>query len=227
MRFSDSEKEQLNNVLSNAEKASLNALSSMEDFWKVVGTDNKDLIEKILRINPFDYGFRGEEIIDEPIPYDAVAIDNSQYAEAGEYAIQPNAYLPIPVFNAFSKMNQEFTKIYPSRKLLVGSGYRSPAFQIVILIYILVKVYDFDIQKTLKRVAMPKYSDHSLVSKTPVDIMNIDGEPTDINPDGFKNSVEYQWLKKYANNFWFYEAYPPNNPDGIMWEPWHWQYLPK
>ena len=55
-------------------------------------------------------------------------------------------------------MNQAFIKTFPGRKLVVGSGYRSPAYQIATLIYILVNNYDFDIGKTLKRVAMPRYS---------------------------------------------------------------------
>jgi LAS superfamily LD-carboxypeptidase LdcB len=225
MHFNNHDKEFLNNLLLRIEKSSLTGLSTMEDLWMIADADSKVLVEKILQLDPLDFGFKGKKINEEPIPSDAIVIDNSRYALEGEYAFFNKAYVPRPIYSAFSKMGEKFTKSYPNRLLLVGSGYRSPAAQVVTLIYILAKVYDFDINKTLKRVALPQYSTHSSVSQTAIDIMNVDNEPRDDDPQAFKDSVEYAWLKEHAHSFNFYELYPPNNPDGIMWEPWHWQYV--
>lgn len=224
MNFSNHEKELLNNFLTDVEASSLTGLSTMEDLWMIVDIDSRALVEKILQLNPADFGFKGKKVTEEPIPNDVIVFNNSQYTKEGEYAFFNKSYLPKRVYSIFSKMAKEFTKFYPNRELLVGSGYRSPAGQIVTLVYILAKVYDFDISKTLKRVAFPQYSTHGSVSETAIDVMNIDGEPTDEDAQAFKDSVEYAWLKEHANSFDFYESYPPNNPDGIMWEPWHWQY---
>ncbi len=224
MHFDNHEIALLDNFLIDVEKSSLSGLSTMEDLWMIADAESKMLIEEILQLNPLDFEFKGKKIKEESIPDDVVAIDNSKYAQDGEYALFKKSYLPRPVYAAFSKMGEEFTKSYPSRVLLVGSGYRSPASQVVTLVYILAKIYNFDINKTLKRVALPQYSTHSSVSETAIDVMNVDGEPKDEDSLAFKDSVEYEWLKDHANNFDFYESYPPNNPDGIMWEPWHWQY---
>ena len=200
MNFSDREKEILYKFLTMIKISGLSRLSSMEDLWKVTDNKTKLLIKKILQIDPAKFGFKGENSLD------------------------PYSYLPKPVFRAFNKMNRAFIKAFPGRKLVVGSGYRSPAYQIATLIYILVNNYNFDISQTLKRVAMPQYSQHCSVSETAIDMMNVGGEPTDEHPEEFKNSVEYDWLTKNAKQFGFYESYPPNNPYGIVWEPWHWQY---
>jgi LAS superfamily LD-carboxypeptidase LdcB len=224
MNFSDREKEILYKFLTMIKISGLSRLSSMEDLWKVTDNKTKLLIKKILQIDPAKFGFNGEKISENPIPNDMVKIDDSQYIPEGENSLDPYSYLPKPVFESFNKMNCAFIKAFPDRKLVVGSGYRSPAYQIATLIYILVNNYNFDISQTLKRVAMPQYSQHCSVSETAIDIMNVGGEPTDEHPEEFKNSVEYDWLTKNAKQFGFYESYPPNNPYGIVWEPWHWQY---
>jgi LAS superfamily LD-carboxypeptidase LdcB len=224
MNFDDKDKELLNNFLSKVEQSSLTGVSEMEELWAIADSGVRTLLEAILQLNPVDFGFRGKKIKQEPIPTDIIVIDNSKYAREGEYAFFDKTYLPRHVHSAFGVMAEEFKNYHPDRELLIGTGFRSPACQIVTLLYILAKVYDFDISKTLKRVAFPDYSTHSSVSETAIDVMNIDGEPTDEDSQAFKDSPEYAWLKEHANTYNFYETYPPNNPDGIMWEPWHWQY---
>ncbi len=224
MNFDDKDKVVLNNFLDDVQRSNLTGISEMEELWAVADLDSKALIEKIFRLDPKDYGFRGKKIKVEPVPADIVVIDNSVYAKEGEYAFFNKTYLPKPVYSAFSTMAEEFKRSYPDRKLLIGTGYRSPACQIITLVYILARIYEFDLIKTLKRVAFPEYSTHSSVSETAVDVMNIDDQPMDEDAQAFKDSVEYAWLKEHANSYGFYESYPPNNTDGIMWEPWHWQY---
>lgn len=224
MIFSDNEKVLFKKFLENLKSSGLNSLSPMEELWKVTDNNTELLIKKIILLNPVKFGFKGKKISIEPIPKDMVKLNDKNDIQSDEYNLDPCSYLPKSVFKTFDKMNQAFIKTFPGRKLVVGSGYRSPAYQIATLIYILVNNYDFDIGKTLKRVAMPRYSQHCSVSETAIDMMNIDGEPSDEHPENFKNSVEYNWLIKNANQFKFYESYPPDNPDGIIWEPWHWQY---
>src|ERR1039458_3760671 len=178
MNFDDKDKEVLNNFLSEVEKSSLTGISEMQELWSVADLDSRALIEKILQINPTDFGFKGKKIKFESIPVDIIVIDNSKYAKEGEYTFFDKTYLPRPVYSAFSTMAEEFNKSYRNRELLVGTGYRSPACQIITLVYILAKIYDFDLNKTLKQVAFPEYSTHSSVSETAIDVLNVDGEPT-------------------------------------------------
>lgn len=225
MDFSQTDKKNIYKFLEEVSKSTINGLSAEDELWSLASPKTKSLINKIMTLNPNEYGFRGKRLAKEALPSDAIKIENKADKSSGEYELDGNTYLPKRVFTAFSGMADAFNKENPSRKLLVGSGYRSPAFQIVTLLYILAKVYDFDLNQTLQRVAMPRYSQHCLTSNTAIDLLNIDGEPSDEDPQKFSESVEYVWLLKNADKFNFNESYPPHNPDGIMWEPWHWQFL--
>lgn len=224
MDFSDTDKNTLNQFVETIDRSELNAISTMDMLWALTNPETRKLIDKILALNPNDYGFRGAPVLCEPVPSDVIMIAAQQDDKSGEYTLGEITYLPRAVHEAFSNMAEEFQKDAPGQKLMVGSGYRSPAFQIVILLYILTKVYDFDLGNTFKRVAMPQYSQHCSASNTAIDMLNVDGEPSDGKPENFKDSLEYKWLIENAHRYHFYESYPLNNSDGIMPEPWHWQF---
>ena len=225
MKFGDIDRQVLRQLLESF-KMRLSPISSMDDLWGLTDTKAEALIKKILTLNPKDFGFSGEPILAQAVPDDIVKIyDTSSLQEASD--IDYDIYLPKAVFKAFERMNQAFMDENPKRKLTIDSGYRSAAYQISALLHILVKIDNFEIAKTLKRVAMPGYSQHSSVTNTAIDIGNIDLHPDSDNLEEFSNSIEYRWLEANANDFGFYESYPRNNPFGIMFEPWHWQYLGK
>lgn len=226
MNFDKQEKEIIANFLDDR-RPSINALTTEDELWKLTDKDTKKVIEKILAIHPSDYGINTKPIKKESVPRNILKIKGNVENKSGEYKLANSTYLPAAIYEAFSKMEESFSREHPSRKLMVGSGYRSPAFQLVPLLYILAKIYDFDISKTLRRVALPQYSQHCSVSNTAIDMLNIDGEPSDKNPNKFKDSIEYKWLCHNAKIFNFYESYPQNNKYGVMWEPWHWQFLPQ
>ncbi|MEN9232955.1 MAG: M15 family metallopeptidase [Gloeomargarita sp. DG02_1_bins_92] len=46
----------------------------------------------------------------------------------------------------------------------------------------------------------------------------------DITPQ-FGKTRAYEWLQKNAITYGFELSYPPNNPQGVMYEPWHWRYV--
>ena len=222
MDFSPEEKESLNKLMNKISNARLTRISSMNDLWSLTDEVNARVIKKIVQLDPTQFGFKGRKIPNKSVPKNIVKVDISQSAQ--DDSTRTYQYLPAPVYEAFMRMNQQFTKDNPGRTLLVGSGYRSTAYQITILIGLLVNTYNFDITKTLKGAALPGYSQHGSASETAIDISNINGQPSAADPEDFKDCVEYQWLTKNANNLGFYESYPPNNPDGIRYEPWHWQY---
>lgn len=225
MEFNNTDKNVLNQFLETVGTSKLNAISTMDKFWALTNPKTRELIDRILALNPSDYGFRGDFVPQESVPNNMIELTTPPSNQSGEYKLGGNPYLPSVVHGAFSDMAEGFKKDFPNRRLMVGSGYRSSAFQILTLLYILTKVYDFDLSKTLKRVAMPQYSQHCSASNTAIDILNLDGEPSDEKPESFKDSIEYMWLVEHAHKYSFYESYPVHNSDGIMPEPWHWQYI--
>lgn len=135
-------------------------------------------------------------------------------------------YLPQPVATAFETMRAAFRIDHPEKRLLVASGYRSPAYQLTVLASYYVRVHSFDLQATLRQVALPSYSQHCSASHAALDLANANGQPSDSDGQDFAMTIEYAWLKQHAAKYNFHESYPLDNPDGIMWEPWHWQYVP-
>jgi D-alanyl-D-alanine carboxypeptidase len=41
----------------------------------------------------------------------------------------------------------------------------------------------------------------------------------------FVNTKAYRWLTIHAKEFGFEMSFPQNNPDGVMFEPWHWRFI--
>ena len=42
---------------------------------------------------------------------------------------------------------------------------------------------------------------------------------------GFENTAAFQWLQANAAYYSFELSFPPDNPQGIAYEPWHWRYV--
>jgi len=75
------------------------------------------------------------------------------------------------------------------------------------------------VNKTLKRVALPGFSEHH--TGFAIDIRlpragNV-GKQTRLS-----SSKSYKWLKEHARKFGFYETFGKNNVFGTVYEPWHW-----
>lgn len=43
----------------------------------------------------------------------------------------------------------------------------------------------------------------------------------------FEDSAAFAWLQNHAAEFDFYMSYPRDNPQGYIYEPWHWCYQPR
>ncbi|ELS30574.1 MULTISPECIES: M15 family metallopeptidase [Pseudanabaena] len=41
----------------------------------------------------------------------------------------------------------------------------------------------------------------------------------------FEKTAAYQWLQNNAAKYGFEMSFPPNNPQGVMYEPWHWRFV--
>ncbi|PZV13270.1 MAG: peptidase M15 [Pseudanabaena sp.] len=41
----------------------------------------------------------------------------------------------------------------------------------------------------------------------------------------FEKTAAFQWLENNAAKYGFEMSFPPNNPQGVMYEPWHWRFV--
>ena len=131
-------------------------------------------------------------------------------------------YLPRVVSEAYqatmAAMEQDLGK-----RLLVESGYRSPAYQLYLFLFFLPK-HNYSIRETNRHVALPGYSEHGSPLRQAIDFINQEGINGEDHPEEFEALPEYHWLLQHAVSFGFYLSYPRNNPHGTAFEPWHWHY---
>jgi LAS superfamily LD-carboxypeptidase LdcB len=199
-------------------------LLELDDLHGMLSTNETRLLGRIYAINPIFYGIKSSYIGIEPIPDDLIEIAPQNFYNEGRMHTTRAQYLPQPTFKAFEAMASALKRDL-GRPLLITSSYRTSVRQALTFLSIL-QAYAYDVPKTLKRVAIPGYSEHGTPSKQALDFQNIDGLPSFNNPIDFEHTVEYMWLQKNAAKFDFYLSYPKDNPQGIMFEPWHWRHIP-
>lgn len=99
------------------------------------------------------------------------------------------------------------------------SGFRSIAFQATLIRQ---KLARGDALADILRInAPPGYSEHH------------GGHAVDIGTPGcgalevaFERTEAFAWLRQHAKTFRFHLSYPPDNPQGYLYEPWHWCHRP-
>jgi len=197
-------------------------LISFLDFEILLNKTELSLLKKFLKMNPMDYGFKGEKYGVTQVPKGVIILKNQTYSHKGKSKVLSAQYLPTKAYNAYQKLNQAILEDI-NKNLLIESGYRSPANQMIVFYWYL-NFYKFDFGKTAKRVALPGYSQHGYPKEQAMDFMTEGGIPTDERPYDFAKTKEYKWLLKNAKKYKFYQSYPRNNKLGVMFEPWHWQY---
>lgn len=69
--------------------------------------------------------------------------------------------------------------------------------------------------------APPGYSEHS--TGFAIDLGDGRQPETDLSEE-FEGTEAFRWLQRYAPSFHFALSFPPDNPQGVSYEPWHWRY---
>lgn len=98
------------------------------------------------------------------------------------------------------------------------SGYRSHDYQLGIFERKLARGQT--VAQILTVNAAPGYSEHH--TGRALDI-GTPGEPP--AEESFERTTAFAWLTKNAADFGFRMSYPKDNPNGIVYEPWHWFFI--
>lgn len=102
--------------------------------------------------------------------------------------------------------------------LQIVSGYRSTEYQAGLLRDKLHR--GMKLEGALRINVPPGYSEHE--SGCAVDLTAPRSRAADA---GFARTRAYAWLTQHAGEYGFHLSYPPDNPHGIEFEPWHWRYV--
>lgn len=196
------------------------AILDLDSFLNLFTQEEKGIIENYLKIDPKSLGYKLPFIGTEENTNDLVPIKNQSYINTEKERVTiPCQYLPRDTYEAYTKLNEAMHNEI-GKKVLVLYGYRSLARQIFIFFDILERIYNFDVDKNIKRVCFPDYSEHVCMKKQAIDFQI---EEYAIGND-FDKTEEYKWLQKNAKMFNFYESYPKDNNLDMMYEPWHWHH---
>jgi zinc D-Ala-D-Ala carboxypeptidase len=77
-------------------------------------------------------------------------------------------------------------------------------------------------QAAAKSVAPPGFSEHH--TGYAVDLADGLARASDI-AYSFGDTAAYRWLQANASTYGFQLSFPPNNPQGVNYEPWHWRFV--
>ena len=69
--------------------------------------------------------------------------------------------------------------------------------------------------------APPGYSEHS--TGYAVDLGDASAPGTNL-AESFQDTDAFRWLQANAHRFHFTLSFPPDNPQGVSYEPWHWRF---
>jgi zinc D-Ala-D-Ala carboxypeptidase len=70
--------------------------------------------------------------------------------------------------------------------------------------------------------APPGYSEHH--TGYAIDIGDGNAPSSNLSTD-FDKTAAYRWLEQNGAQFGFELSFPPNNPQGVSYEPWHWRFV--
>ncbi|MBE9113402.1 M15 family metallopeptidase [Nodosilinea sp. LEGE 07298] len=106
-------------------------------------------------------------------------------------------------------------------RLVPLSGFRSQAEQEQIF-FNLKAERGQDAQTRAEVSAPPGYSEHH--TGYAVDIGDANQAGTNLNSD-FENTRAYEWLEANAVQYGYELSFPPDNFQGVAFEPWHWRFV--
>jgi zinc D-Ala-D-Ala carboxypeptidase len=150
------------------------------------------------------------------------------YAEADQSQLMTISSYAKHEYQRYEKLHSEaalalMKLIYAARDegvwIIPVSGFRTIANQ--------EKLFQAQIRKTGSEAAAAKisapsgYSEHH--TGYAIDLADGHYPNQDITTD-FQQSGAFHWLIQHANEFGFEMSFPPNNPQGVSYEPWHWRF---
>ena len=143
------------------------------------------------------------------------------YPEASKNELilfSPGIYVHKEIYESFKEMQFMAAQRGISLKLL--SGYRSIDLQRDIF-YENKSIRNQTAVERSMVSAPPGYSEHS--TGYAIDVGDGNYPDTHFEVE-FEQTPAFKWMKKYAPKYHFVLSFPPNNKQGVTYEPWHWRF---
>jgi hypothetical protein len=195
---------------------------SWEDLPDLIGPAELELLALIRELDPGRFGVTVPRRSIDPIPADLRLVGHQAHHPANGVAAAVDAYLPAGTYPAVVALNRAIS-VDLGRPLNVRWGYRSPACQVALYVWLLVEL-QFDVARVGRCVLPPAYSPHCWSAHGSVDFMATGAGSLTAGFEDFSETAEYRWLTERAHEFGFVETWPRDNPAGLEFEPWDWRF---
>ena len=130
----------------------------------------------------------------------------------------PGIYVHKEIYENFKEMQLMAAQRGISLQLL--SGYRSIDLQRDIF-YENKSIRNQTAIERSRDSAPPGYSEHSTGYAIDVGDGNFPNTHFEVE---FEQTPAVKWMKRFANKYHFVLSFPPNNKQGVTYEPWHWRF---
>jgi D-alanyl-D-alanine carboxypeptidase len=143
------------------------------------------------------------------------------YPEASKNELilfSPGIYVHKEIYESFKEM--QFMASQRGISLQLLSGYRSIDLQRDIF-YENKSIRNQTAVERSMVSAPPGYSEHS--TGYAIDVGDGNYPDTHFEAD-FEQTPAFKWMKRYAPKYHFVLSFPPNNKQGVTYEPWHWRF---
>ncbi len=130
----------------------------------------------------------------------------------------PGIYVHKDIYENFKEMQFRAAQKGIALKLL--SGYRSIDLQRQIF-YENKSIRNQTAVERSRDSAPPGYSEHS--TGYAIDVGDGDYPNTHFEVE-FEQTPAFKWMKRFASKYHFVLSFPPNNKQGVTYEPWHWRF---
>lgn len=191
-------------------------LLERDELYRPLSAEDRAFLDKI-RAQP-----GGDPEVGIPNGVDWVRVEGQvAHTAKGDHPI-PLQLVTEPVRVAFDALDRAMRKDL-GRGLLIGSAYRSPAYQLYLIVEFLPR-FDYSLDQTRAHVSLPGGSDHNRVDRLGIDFVSESGVDLEYSHAAdFMALPEYRWLLANAGRFGF-EAEPVAG-GGPPTSPWHWRYV--
>ena len=197
-------------------------LLTWEELYAPLTPEQRSFLDAFRKLRGASLGATSHYFGESPGAFELVPVGPQRIRKDGiETPLNPQ-YLPREVLDAYTAMMDAMAADL-GKRLLVESGYRSPAYQLYLFFYYL-PTHEDSITETNRFVALPGHSEHGAPARQAIDFINDEGINGEENPEEFEVLPEYAWLQRRAHEFGFALSYPRDNPHNTAFEPWHWHY---
>ncbi len=195
-------------------------LLTFEELYAPLNSDQRVFLDRMRALDPSKLGGSSRKL---PLPSGKetfIRLDRQVILREDKPVRLDTQYLPLPAHEAYRRMMGAMEADL-GKRLLVESGYRSPAYQLYLFVFYLPK-HGYSIRETNRHVALPGCSEHGSPAFQAIDFITPAGINGEDRPEEFEELQEYGWLMNRAGEFGFHLSYPRRGPSAF--EPWHWHW---